>query len=182
MTSPAALPTSKAEFLADFVAARAELESAIAHLTEAQLAAPSAPTDWSVKDHLAHLAMWAKGMVALLRQERRYPAMGLDEAFAWAATTDSDAINDVIYHQHRDRSLAEVRAEFDAVHQSVIDVVTAMPWRDLQRTYAHFQSFEPGDDDGLPILVRLMGNTGPHYREHIPWIVADLERRGFKKS
>ena len=56
-------PKSKAELLMRIRVARSELDLTVAGLDEAALAAPG-PEGWSVKDHLAHLAAWARKVLA----------------------------------------------------------------------------------------------------------------------
>ena len=52
------------------------LQRALAPLSEEQMTEPGTG-GWSVKDELAHLAAWARGLAALVRKQPRYPPMGL---------------------------------------------------------------------------------------------------------
>lgn len=167
-------PKTIAEVLERIDQALKGIEKTIGGLSEKQISAPSTPTDWSIKDHIVHLSMWAKGIVALLKQQPRYEAMGLDRAFVEAAN-DADEMNDVIYKQHQDRAWDDIKAEFYAVHQSVVDVLKSMTDADLQKPYT---AFEPGSsaDYEHPIIAWIEGNTYDHYEEHIPWMEARIER------
>ncbi|MBC8078046.1 MAG: maleylpyruvate isomerase N-terminal domain-containing protein [Chloroflexales bacterium] len=165
-----------AEFLRRLDRGRVALDAVIEPLSERQLTTPDPIALWSVKDHLAHLAVWANGMTALLKREPRYPAMGVDVATAQA--NEMDQLNDMFYRQHKDRPLGEVRAFFDQSHRDIRAAVAALDDADLQRTYSYFQPDEPGKDDGTPIVAYLVGNSFGHYEEHTPWINKTLERIG----
>src|SRR6476659_6259846 len=99
------MPRNKAELIERIESARAELERLIAPLSEEQLTRPG-PEGWSIKDHLAHLALWRKSLIALLAGRNRVEAIGLDPA--GEGRQDIDAINARLYERERDRPLAEV--------------------------------------------------------------------------
>jgi hypothetical protein len=127
------------------------------------------PEGWSVKDHLAHLAAWEMGIVALRRKENRWEAMGLPKDIM-SQIKDEDDLNERIHNNSRDHSLAEVRAAFEDAHQQMVSAISNLTDADLVKTYSYFQPDEPGDDDGQPIWPRIVGNTYGHYEEHTPWI------------
>lgn len=161
-------PRDKAELLSRMRRSRALLEETIGRLSEAQLTAPGPTDGWSVKDHLAHLTAWEQGIVALLQQRPRYPAMGLDEAAMQGA--DEQRINAMLYARSKDRPLAEVLTTFRASSRQMIEAVERLTDADLFRTYAYFQPNEPGEDRGRPIIAWIIGNTYAHYDEHRAWI------------
>lgn len=161
-------PRDKAELLSRMRRSRAVLEETIGRLSEAQLTAPGPNGGWSAKDHLAHLTAWEQGMVALLQQRPRYPAMGLDEAAMQGA--DEERINAMLYARGKERSLAEALATFRASSRQVIEAVAGLTDVDLFRTYSYFQPDEPGEDSGRPIIAWIIGNTYEHYDEHRAWI------------
>jgi uncharacterized protein (TIGR03083 family) len=165
-----------AEFLRRLDRGRAALDAALAPLSERQLTTPDPEEGWSVKDHLAHMAAWENGMTALLKREPRYPAMGV--SLEQVQANDMDQVNQIMYRQHKDRPLAEVRAFFDKAHNDLRAAVAGLQDADLQRTYSHFQPDEPGEDNGTPIVAFLVGNSFGHYEEHIPWINNVVARIG----
>jgi hypothetical protein len=150
------------------------LEEAIGGLTEAQIAAPSTALDWSIKDHVMHLEVWARGIVALMRREPRWQAMGLEPGFVESANVDE--INTAIHQQHKDKSWAEVKAAFYATHQAVYEALKALTDADLQKPYAHFQPQMADDSDTQPVVGWIIGNTYEHYEEHLPWMQARMAR------
>lgn len=160
------------EFFKRLNAGRSELWAFIDSLTPEQLSAKRDTGGWAIKDHLIHLAMWEKGMTALMSYQPRYAAMGLDEAWVFNEHPHFDVMNDVIFKQHKDKSADEVLAVLRDEQAAFSRVMSEKTTADLFKTYSHFQPHEPGDDDGSPILGRLVGNSFGHYAEHLPWIRA----------
>src|SRR5215469_1570226 len=79
----------------------AQFESLIAPLSEAQLCTAPFEGEWSIKDSMAHIAVWeqlcTRWLAEFLRGMTPQPAERLDQGS-----------NDRIYRENRDRSLAEV--------------------------------------------------------------------------
>lgn len=163
------LPRDKAELLDRIQQTRAALEQTISQLNDAQLVAPGAASGWSVKDHLAHLAVWELSLAALLQRYPRHAAMEVDEA---TYLCGADAINEIVYQRNKDRSLAEVLAAFRQAHQQVLAALDRLTDADLFKTYSQYQPDEPGEDNGEPILKWVAGNTYEHYAEHHAWLQA----------
>lgn len=161
-----------AELLDRIRQARSALKQTFSHLSEAQMVAPGADGGWSVKDHLAHLTTWERGIVALLRRQSRWEAMGVDAETV--RRVDEDALNAILDQQNKDRTLADVLAGFEQVHRDMIDVLQSLSFQDLMKPYAYF---EPGrtDEESPPVLGWIIGNTYDHYDEHASWIRAVVE-------
>ena len=157
------LPRNKKELLERIQSHRSPLEQTISQLSDSQLAAPGLTSDWSVKDHLAHLAVWEVSLAALLRHEPRHAAMKVDET---SYLRGADAINEIVYQHNRERSLGEVLVHFRKSHQQVLAALDGLTKSDLFRTYSYYQPDEPGEDSGEPILAWIAGNTYEHYAEH----------------
>lgn len=166
------LPQDKGELLARMAFAYDALEELLGALDEEGRSRPESASGWTVKDHLAHLAAWERGIVALLQKRPRYPAMNLDVDLATSG--DFDAINDALYQQHRDRSWAEVEADWQETHQRMLYVLDGLNDADLFRTYSYYQPDEPGEDDGTPIMAWIASNTYQHYAEHMGWIKENM--------
>ncbi|MGK2964439.1 MAG: maleylpyruvate isomerase N-terminal domain-containing protein [Tepidiformaceae bacterium] len=115
----------KAELLAHYAASGAELNAALAGLTDAQLTEPSLD-GWSVKDHLAHLALWHD----FRADEVERISAGHDSA--WRLTYEQDvAINDMAYEARKEHSLAQVRWEFERSRGRLITAIEAATPRGL---------------------------------------------------
>jgi len=105
-------------------------------------------------------------MIALLKHEPRYAAMGADIA----QHEDEDQLNEVLRGPYRSASLADVRDRLRETHEALTAVVASLGPDDLFKTYSHYQPDEPGDDGGEPVLRWVIGNSSGHYLEHLPWI------------
>ncbi|HLF24735.1 MAG TPA: DinB family protein [Anaerolineae bacterium] len=167
-TEPEATPRSRAELLERIRQSHAAFEQMIRALSEAQLTTPGADDGWSVKDHLAHLAAWQRGITALLRRQPRYAAMGLERPGPDASFDD---LNAVLYQHSKDRPLSEVLADFRAAHQEMLSVLGSLSDADLLKPYSHYQPGER-EDNRDPIVNWIEGDSYGHYEEHLPWIQA----------
>ena len=120
---------------------------------------------WTVKDELAHVAAWARGVAALVRKQRRYPPMGLPEDAA-PNTVGIEKMNEMIFERNRDRPLDEVLAELNAAHKDALSAISDMSDEDLMRPYDDYQPQDNRPDGHTPVLWRIAGNTYGHYAEH----------------
>lgn len=162
-------PKSKAELIERLEAGYGALEERFGRLSEAQLSARQAATEWSIKDHLAHLAVYVHGMAALLRREPRWAAMQLSEKFVYDSQS-YDEINAVLYQQYQDRSPSEVWAALREAHQQMLSALDKLTDADLVKTYAHYQPHDSEANKKDPVLGWIIGNTYEHYAEHQPWM------------
>ncbi|MBE7553805.1 MAG: ClbS/DfsB family four-helix bundle protein [Anaerolineales bacterium] len=169
--SEEALPQTKADLLARMAQGRAALEQALGRLSEAQLTKLGPSGGWAIKDHLAHLAAWERGIATLLQHRPRWAAMGLDEAAI--SDYDEEDVNALIYQQNKDRSLAEVLADFHEAHRQMLAALDGLSDAELFKPYAYYTGEEAGDNT-RPIIGWIIGNTYEHYAEHQAWIEAML--------
>ncbi len=140
------------------------LQQALSPLNEEEMAEPGAG-GWSVKDELAHLAAWARGLAALVRRQPRYPPMGL-AAGAGPHTAGIERMNETIYANNRDLPLASVLAELHAAHEDALAAISELSDEDLMRPFDDFQPQDNRPDGHIPILWLIAGNTFGHYAEH----------------
>ncbi|MFN8453433.1 MAG: DinB family protein [Anaerolineae bacterium] len=162
-------PLTKTELLERIETGRLALAETLNRLSEAECLRPDAH-GWSIKDHLAHLAAWEMSIVALLRRQPRWAAMGLDEATL--ADADEETENNYLYQLHRDRSLTEVMAYFEDVHHQMVAVLATLNDEDLHKPCAHYDPNEAKGNADRPVLGWIIGNTYEHYAEHKTWIEA----------
>ena len=158
---------TKAELLSRIQQGWNDFQAYLATLTPEQKTGPTDAAGWSVKDHVMHLAVWEKGIVALLNHEDRREAMGLDEA-AWESH-DYDIMNGVIRDREAGRTLDEVMQVFRDVHGQLVARIGAMSDAEINRPYSDYAD-DPGNDN--PVVGYIVGNTFEHYAEHQPWIEA----------
>jgi hypothetical protein len=165
-------PANKAEFLPDLARAWAELQETLDGFSEEQMTERTDQVGWTVKDHLGHLVSWEEGIIALLRHEPRWEAMGVTTALAETrleAKTE-DELNQHMRDQMQTLSLAEIRERLRRANEALKSQVESMRAEDLLKGYSHFAPDEPGEETGRPVLGWVVGNSSEHYREHLPWI------------
>jgi uncharacterized protein (TIGR03083 family) len=165
---PQQLPVDKGEFEEHLRNAWAQLQNTLDALTDEQMTARTDAAGWTVKDHLAHLVTWEQGIIALLKREPRYQAMGLDASVV--QDKDEDELNQILRQQQPAGTLAQVRDRLRKIHEDLRAVVESLQPEDLLRTYSYYQPDEPGEDSGEPVLRWVIGNSSGHYLEHLPWI------------
>jgi len=167
-------PANKAEFLPDLARAWAELQETLDGFSEEQMTQRTDQVGWTVKDHLGHLVSWEEGIIALLRRQPRWEAMGVTPALAETRLEDDteDELNQHMRDQMQGLSLEEVRERLRAANAELRSVVEAMDADELLRGYSHFAPDEPGEETGRPVLGWVVGNSSAHYLEHLPWIRA----------
>jgi uncharacterized protein (TIGR03083 family) len=152
-------PQTKTELLARIRAARAELDRTLAGVDEAALSAPG-PEGWAVKDHLAHLAAWGRKVLGNMDGRKSTEVLGLSEDVYQRG--DWVEINEIVRAPDKNRSAAEILAEYRRVYATLLERIEALPEADLF-----------GADDKL--RNNIAGNTYGHDEEHLPWIETVLE-------
>ncbi len=119
------MPEDRDDLLRHYRESRADLLDAIAGLSDEQMADPSID-GWSVKDHLAHLAVWDD----LRAAEVERISAGRDSA--WRMTEAQDAVfNAIGYEARRSLSLDQVRWELDASRRRLLDAIVSATARGL---------------------------------------------------
>lgn len=161
-------PTNKDEVVQYITAAYDEMNALIGSLSPDELTRPG-EEGWSIKDHLAHLAAWEAGIVALLNHQPRWDAMGLSEEIF---VQQGASINDLIHERVTRLSLDEVRAWFTDAHTAMLDTLSRLTWEDLNRPYADYGNHPSRGDQ--PVGAFVAGNTYGHYAEHIEYMRALL--------
>jgi len=141
------LAEDKDELLAYYRRTRAELEAAIEGIPD-ELMIERSLDGWSVKDHLAHLALWDD----VRASEVSRISAGFESA--WRMSDEQDeAYNTTGYDLRRDLSLAQVRWEFASSRQRLLDAIAAATPRALDTS-----------------LYGASGLVSTHEEEHTGWI------------
>ena len=127
---------------------RRELLAAVDGLSDALLSEPSLD-GWSVKDHLAHVALWDEIRASEVTR------ISAGQAPAWPHMSDEqgEALNVLTHDLRAGLALAQVRWELEAAHQGVLDAIAAATERGL---------------DGS--LYAEAGLRGTHEAVHTAWI------------
>jgi hypothetical protein len=137
----------KAELLEHYRRMRAEFRSAIAGLDDTKMVEPSID-GWSVKDHMAHIALWDD----MRATEVVRITAGFESALRMSGTQDEE-YNALQYLLRRDLSLAQVRWELE------------LAWERLDAALAGIQG--PGLE---PESYGEAGLRSTHQAEHAGWI------------
>jgi len=125
----------------------ADLQESYAGLSGAELVAPGANGDWSVKDILAHVTTWEEETL------RDLPLIAAGETPPEDAGYGSlDSFNAQKMAQKRDLAPEEVLRQLDAVHARLRDYVQSVPEEHFTRE--------------TPFRRRLRFDTYSHYPAH----------------
>ena len=149
---------SKEKLIGEIQIERLHLERTLEKISRQQMVTPGVMDDWTVKDLLAHIAVWELRMVRWLEQTVRdeVPEM-LPPGMTW---DDLDQWNEQTYQKHRHRDLDEVLADFELSYPQALSAVQDISEEDLidPNRYAW--------RDGRPLWVMVAANTSWHYKEH----------------
>lgn len=161
------LPPDKEALLARLRQSRAALEVLIAPLSAGRLSAPGPGGDWSVKDHLYHLATWQRVQLARMQGHPEWAVVDLDEASYRAAlhsAPDFRDINAIIWRRGKDLAANDVLAHFRETFAQLLAELDRWSYADLQR-----QAY-PNRPDGPSVLKQLSGDSYEHDEEHLGMI------------
>jgi hypothetical protein len=162
--------------LAEMDAGLARLLVTLDGLDDVAMAGLADEAGWTVKDHVAHLAVWAGSLLAVLDRAPRWERMGVSEDVWRTIDEGYDAINDVIWHGHRHLTGAEARALLEREHRALEERVRTMTDAALATPYRELQPW--ADDETAPVSACILGNTADHYDEHRAYIQAILAGPG----
>jgi len=143
------------ELLQHYRQMRADLLSAIDGLDDELMTEPSLD-GWSIKDHLAHLALWDDIRASEVRR------ISAGHESAWRMTGEQDAAFNVLgYTLRRDLSLDQVRWELATSWQRLLDAIESATPRGLD-----------------PSLYGEAGLRSTHEAAHTGWIRRWRKERG----
>jgi hypothetical protein len=147
----------------------ARFESLVTPLSEAQLCTATGDGEWSIKDIMAHIAVWeqicTRWLEEFLRGVTPQPSERLDQES-----------NNHIYRENRDRSLAEVQKLFQDAHQQLLHQVNlftqALSEEDLNASgrFAWTESWP-----GFSLIAVIADNSYEHYYDHAQHIRSWLD-------
>lgn len=142
----------------------AELESLIAHLSEKQLCTAPGEGEWSIKDIMAHIAVW-----------EQICARWLEECIRGVTPQPSErneaGVNDRIFRENRNRSLAEVQELFHAAHQQFLYQVNQLTQTLSEEEINASHRFAWTEHwPGASILAVIADNSYEHYHDHVQQI------------
>ena len=146
------------------------LETVLARMSKDQLVEPGVTGDWSGKDIVAHLAACNAQMVQWLEESLRGEVP--DRPAPGQPWPELDSINEQIYTESRDKTLAEVLATFHDSHRRAQQAVENLSEEELLDPH-RFEWLK-----GSPMWRLVASNTWEHYQEHREAIENWLKERG----
>lgn len=113
------MPNGRDELIAHYQDSRQALLTAIEGLSDSLLTEPSID-GWSVKDHLAHIALWDEVRAAeVLRLSMGHESL-------WRMTGEQDALYNALgYDLRRGISLDQARWELDISRQRLLEAIAS---------------------------------------------------------
>lgn len=154
------MPTSHATILAEFDAAWTRLQDAVTKLAPRELTDVRDPAGWSAKDHLIHVALWERALLASVDGRPRHEALGIDPATE--GSEDWDGLNAQIFATTRHRTVDDVLQTLRSTHDTTRTRLAA----------AVDSASSPGGDK---LLADAPGYI-EHYDQHRGWILALVGR------
>jgi hypothetical protein len=161
--------TNRIELIERIRDARASLETLLSPLTSDQVLVPLG--DWSIRDHLAHLAAWTGKALALLNNRPAHEGLGLPSPPA--DPRDYDAINTLLRARDESLTLEDVIVRWGSRDGEILAMLMLASDRDLRRPTP------AGEPDGRTVLAAVANNTYEHAIEHEAWIREGLAKLGW---
>lgn len=164
----------KAQILAGLSDIFRHWQDLLSRLSDEQVHAPLLPSDWTVKDVLAHLWAWqqvsvARMQAALQGTQPVFPTWW--EMFAPDPDADVDRTNAWIFEANRDKPWTMVFADWKEQFEGYIELTRQVPEEDLLQLgrYPWMGSYA--------LSASSMGSL-EHHEEHLEVLLAWLEEHG----
>jgi hypothetical protein len=150
------------------------LEDLLASMSEAQITAPLLPSNWSIKNVIAHLWAWQQISVARMeaaRQDRE------PEFPKWVAELQTDwednpnQTNTWIYETYYEQPWSKVHQNWRAGFLRFLELGEPIPEKDLLDT-GRYSWLE-----GYPLALILLASYD-HHQEHLEKMLAWLQEHG----
>ena len=152
-----------AETLAQLDREWAELDGTVRSLSERDLTEIHDPAGWSAKDHLMHVALWERSLLATADGAPRHAALGVDPSTD--ASEDYDAINAAIFQATRHRPLPEGLDALRSTHAAT------------RARLAAIASAGSAPAGAAASLLADVPGYADHYGQHRGWILELVGRR-----
>lgn len=138
----------------------AQLESLVASVPDVQLYAAPYEGAWSIKDIMAHVAAWEQICARWLAQCARGEAPNPSERI-------EDWVNDRLYREYRDLSLAEVQDFFHETHEVFLQQVDLLLQTLSEEEITSPHRFAWTEHwPGSSVLAVIADNSYEHYQDH----------------
>ncbi len=158
---------TKGEAIADLEREWEALQAVLGGLSDEQMTRLPVVGAWTVKDLLAHIAVWASRLVtALFKAERGFVPDLVESA------VQMDELNARFYQEQKDRPLERVLEDLHGVHLALLNRLETFPDEALTdpKQYKWMK--------GEPLSRMVAGDSFEHYCEHAADIRAWRQRIG----
>lgn len=159
--------TSTAAFIEQTKRDHAAWKELIATIPDERKHEAGAAGHWSVKDLIAHVAVYERWTIEWLEPalQGNPPDWDYPEGEEHLSLDERNAR---FYEQNRDRSLEDIEAEAATVHEQMMSLFDQIPVDSHSRDIREFSPVVGlYYDAGTTILQALDGNSAEHYREHV---------------
>ncbi len=148
---------TKVNLLKTIYAGRAQFETLLNRLTEAQMTTPGVHGEWSVKDILAHLTAWERVTLERLNaglsgRPLKLKPIKTDEDVEW--------MNEKVYAINQERPLGDIMDDFHTSFKRLMARVEEIGKKVLEKPVV----MEWAGD--RPVWLLIADNTYLHYEEH----------------
>jgi hypothetical protein len=165
---------TKQQILTDLREIFARWEDLLSRLSDENFTQPLTPSDWTVKDVVAHMWSWQQASVsrmdaAVRNQEPDYPEWW--KIFAPDPEEDVDRTNAWFYEQNRNKTWQRVYADWKGQFLHYMELIEQVPEKDL---------FEVGRFKWMgtyPLAASPIGSWD-HHREHYDPVVNWMRDHG----
>lgn len=148
---------------------RERLESLLAPLNEEQICRIPQEGAWSIKDIMAHVAIWEQICARWLEEFTRGVTPQPSER-------NDMGLNDRIYRENRERSLADVRDLFARAHQQFLHQVDLLTQTFSEEDLNASDRFAWTDSwPGHSLIAVIADNSYEHYANHAQHIRSLLD-------
>jgi len=152
----------KAQLLDEMKRGYTALETVLAPLDQQQMTTPGITGDWSIKDILAHLAVWQNYLVIRLQAAARNEVPAIQGILSDEGEVSAiDRLNAGFYEENKSRPLDDVMADLRKTYRQIVEMTKALSDEDLTEP----QRFAWMKGNALWELVA--GDTYEHYQEHL---------------
>jgi uncharacterized protein (TIGR03083 family) len=150
-------PTSKRDLLDRMASDRRVLDGLIAGVPRDRFAESTRWGSWTLKDLVAHIAAYERWTAEQL--ERPNPSEAEIERTTEQASEGTDALNEMIYRQHKDDPLDAVLAESRAAHEALRAAIESLT--DEQLAGSAWWT------EGHSLLSAIPSESNAHYYDHV---------------
>ncbi len=165
---------NKAAFLDTMRAERERWEALLAEVGEPRMERPGVAGDWSVRDIVAHVTAYERGLVEWLEAASRGECL----SFPDLDHPDVDYRNAAILRENEGRPLEDILLESRRVFQRLLQVVQALSEEELVDPERTAWYVTPRWKEARPLWKCIADDSYQHYHQHVPGIRAWLEQCG----